>query len=135
MRIIDWSSDVGSSDLPRLNIGGEFQAARADGYYINQRYNDLKSAVFAWYESENHRYNLLTNAVFNKPTSTENGSILNDTLFRDPDRGPSDAESTRLRGTRDERPRHRSEEHTSELQSLMRSSYAVFCLYNKKTQY
>src|SRR3546814_6065188 len=28
---------------------------------------------------------------------------------------------------------HRSEEHTSELQSLMRISYAVFCLQNKKT--
>src|SRR3546814_4229001 len=28
---------------------------------------------------------------------------------------------------------HRSEEHTSELQSLMRISYAVFCLKNKKT--
>src|SRR3546814_20814622 len=27
--------------------------------------------------------------------------------------------------------RSRSEEHTSELQSLMRSSYAVFCLKNK----
>src|SRR3546814_4049266 len=27
----------------------------------------------------------------------------------------------------------RSEEHTSELQSLMRISYAVFCLTNKKT--
>src|SRR3546814_10619869 len=27
----------------------------------------------------------------------------------------------------------RSEEHTSELQSLMRISYAVFCLQNKKT--
>src|SRR3546814_6128107 len=27
---------------------------------------------------------------------------------------------------------HRSEEHTSELQSLMRSSYAVFCLKKKK---
>src|SRR3546814_6817399 len=26
---------------------------------------------------------------------------------------------------------HRSEEHTSELQSLMRNSYAVFCLKNK----
>src|SRR3546814_4835892 len=26
---------------------------------------------------------------------------------------------------------HRSEEHTSELQSLMRISYAVFCLKNK----
>src|SRR3546814_6219312 len=28
---------------------------------------------------------------------------------------------------------HRSEEHTSELQSLMRISYAVFCLQKKKT--
>src|SRR3546814_8717984 len=28
--------------------------------------------------------------------------------------------------------RPRSEEHTSELQSLMRSSYAVFCLINKQ---
>src|SRR3546814_9174432 len=30
-----------------------------------------------------------------------------------------------------EQRRARSEEHTSELQSLMRSSYAVFCLTNK----
>src|SRR3546814_2304000 len=30
------------------------------------------------------------------------------------------------------RHRHRSEEHTSELQSLMRISYAVFCLKKKK---
>src|SRR3546814_8323494 len=29
----------------------------------------------------------------------------------------------------------RSEEHTSELQSLMRISYAVLCLQNKKTHY
>src|SRR3546814_10496202 len=29
---------------------------------------------------------------------------------------------------------HRSEEHTSELQSLMRKSYAVFCLKKKKQQ-
>src|SRR3546814_7094254 len=34
----------------------------------------------------------------------------------------------RARGGR----RHRSEEHTSELQSLMRISYAVFCLKKKK---
>src|SRR3546814_5196769 len=34
---------------------------------------------------------------------------------------------------RDNRWRHRrSEEHTSELQSLMRTSYAVFCLKKKK---
>src|SRR3546814_10105061 len=35
-------------------------------------------------------------------------------------------------GQRDERLR--SEEHTSELQSLMRISYAVFCLNKKKKQ-
>src|SRR3546814_9569710 len=29
----------------------------------------------------------------------------------------------------------RSEEHTSELQSLMRSSYAVFCLNKKRSQW
>src|SRR3546814_4062220 len=32
------------------------------------------------------------------------------------------------------RPHGRSEEHTSELQSLMRISYAVFCLKKKNTQ-
>src|SRR3546814_6603215 len=31
-------------------------------------------------------------------------------------------------------PRQRSEEHTSELQSLMRTSYAVFCLKKKQRQ-
>src|SRR3546814_3181992 len=31
-------------------------------------------------------------------------------------------------------PGERSEEHTSELQSLMRISYAVFCLKKKKNQ-
>src|SRR3546814_5973864 len=34
---------------------------------------------------------------------------------------------------RTDRPVRRSEEHTSELQSLMRISYAVFCLKKKKT--
>src|SRR3546814_4498707 len=46
-----------------------------------------------------------------------------------------------LLAARDEALRHhhaittRSEEHTSELQSLMRISYAVFCLKKKKKQY
>src|SRR3546814_5251794 len=31
--------------------------------------------------------------------------------------------------------RHRSEEHTSELQSLMRISYAVFCLKTKNNKH
>src|SRR3546814_7453239 len=37
-------------------------------------------------------------------------------------------------GDRRESPARRSEEHTSELQSLMRISYAVFCLKKKKKQ-
>src|SRR3546814_9190945 len=43
----------------------------------------------------------------------------------------------RLGGGRDQdrgAAQERSEEHTSELQSLMRISYAVFCLKKKKTQ-
>src|SRR3546814_6636696 len=35
-------------------------------------------------------------------------------------------------GSCNSRPGSRSEEHTSELQSLMRISYAVFCLKKKK---
>src|SRR3546814_7362307 len=34
----------------------------------------------------------------------------------------------------DDRLDQRSEEHTSELQSLLRTSYAVFCLKKKKTK-
>src|SRR3546814_4366971 len=46
-------------------------------------------------------------------------------------RGVSYRRSGRLAVGAD-RARHRSEEHTSELQSLMRISYAVFCLKKKK---
>src|SRR3546814_8108906 len=44
----------------------------------------------------------------------------------------AEALSVHARGS-DPQPHLRSEEHTSELQSLMRISYAVFCL-KKKTQ-
>src|SRR3546814_947592 len=39
-----------------------------------------------------------------------------------------------VRPGREAVPRKRSEEHTSELQSLMRISYAVFCLKKKRTK-
>src|SRR3546814_6094678 len=42
--------------------------------------------------------------------------------------------STRRTPVRRVLGRLRSEEHTSELQSLMRSSYAVFCLKNRNKQ-
>src|SRR3546814_6828270 len=44
-------------------------------------------------------------------------------------RGPSHRHSGRL----SRRARTRSEEHPSELQSLMRNSYAVFCMTKKKS--
>src|SRR3546814_2960753 len=40
-----------------------------------------------------------------------------------------------MRWTGAARRAHRSEEHTSELQSLMRTSYAVFCLKKKQTKH
>src|SRR3546814_7333224 len=43
-----------------------------------------------------------------------------------------DVEAGRVIGLRPAEGSERSEEHTSELQSLMRSSYAVFCLQKKK---
>src|SRR3546814_2232164 len=51
---------------------------------------------------------------------------------RPPARGARQATAARADLRRPDRPR-RSEEHTSELQSLMRISYAVFCL-KKKTK-
>src|SRR3546814_5779475 len=55
------------------------------------------------------------------------GAMLMMSWFDDPHRGTRDLD---LLGFGDPR----SEEHTSELQSLMRISYAVFCL-NKKTKH
>src|SRR3546814_9623714 len=76
------------------------------------------------------------------PRSTRTDTLFPyTTLFRSPAARRGDAD--RLRGAyrgaaaryrpRDGRPVGRSEEHTSELQSLMRISYAVFCLKKKKT--
>src|SRR3546814_9283818 len=53
-----------------------------------------------------------------------------------PERPGSPRRCVRSAGEQDppaDLPRPRSEEHTSELQSLMRISYAVFCLKKKTT--
>src|SRR3546814_5037273 len=46
-----------------------------------------------------------------------------------------DLQGQMVSGGRRHPPHGRSEEHTSELQSLMRISYAVFCLKKKKETY
>src|SRR3546814_6163301 len=57
-------------------------------------------------------------------------------VYRGPERDGVPAPAGRWRSRRPGAARHRrrqrSEEHTSELQSLMRNSYAVFCLKKKK---
>src|SRR3546814_18840571 len=73
------------------------------------------------------------------PRSTRTDTLFPyPTLFRSARRGrhPDGDDSGRRsqRARRDRRPESspRSEEHTSELQSLMRISYAVFCLKKKR---
>src|SRR3546814_3680502 len=53
---------------------------------------------------------------------------------RGPERSPFDPAMAVLRVSPRYARRGRSEEHTSELQSLMRISYAVFCLKQKKNK-
>src|SRR3546814_2660941 len=71
--------------------------------------------------------NLLGNATKYSPA----GTTIRITLRRDPD-GFEITVADRGNGV-PPAERDRSEEHTSELQSLMRISYAVFCLKKKKT--
>src|SRR3546814_12074291 len=72
------------------------------------------------------------------PRSTRTDTLFPyTTLFRSPDRqhtaarGPSGSREGTGQGALRAVHRTRSEEHTSELQSLMRISYAVFCLKKK----
>src|SRR3546814_3169915 len=72
------------------------------------------------------------------PRSTRTDTLFPyTTLFRSPGRSDRERQRrTRRRavriGDRHSATPRRSEEHTSELQSLMRISYAVFCLKKKK---
>src|SRR3546814_2835678 len=64
------------------------------------------------------------------PRSTRTDTLFPyTTLFRSYGRG---CRANRRAGWRATAAPRRSEEHTSELQSLMRISYAVFCLKKKK---
>src|SRR3546814_8157960 len=87
--------------------------------------------------------------ILRPPRSTRTDTLFPyTTLFRSPHRRSPDSRATGSApgdgGDQHEHrdraggfhvgPRHRSEEHTSELQSLMRISYAVFCLKKKKNK-
>src|SRR3546814_4863073 len=105
MRISDWRSDVCSSDLAR--------AALPSGHLGLHFFGDVGRHFFVMREL--HRVA--------RATLAEAAQLVHIT------------EHVRQRHDRlddlGEHVRLRSEEHTSELQSLMRISYAVFCLKKK----
>src|SRR3546814_8310233 len=106
MRISDWSSDVCSSDLLEERDGLEVGVAAVD---VGRPLPVLAGVV----EVEHRRDGVHPQAV--------------DVQLAEPEEGVGDEEVPHLVATVVER----SEEHTSELQSLMRISYADFCLKNK----
>src|SRR3546814_9733214 len=117
MRISDWSSDVCSSDLVRPDHRRRHLDA-AGAPAIGQRH--LARAERHLVARDGHR---LQQGAADHPLGllVEIGEVV---AFQ-PGRGGGGGRALA-------RMRDRSEEHTSELQSLMRSSYAVFCL--KKTK-
>src|SRR3546814_10726138 len=112
MRISDWSSDVCSSDL-RYGPNGPQGYQRPDGSAGGPGRgaiggpSEVKLVSFSTAETGN-----ATRVAKGNTTYTDSINYLPPNSFA--------------------RARVRSEEHTSELQSLMRISYAVFCLKKKK---
>src|SRR3546814_1135953 len=106
MRISDWSSDVCSSDLPACLI--KFLPGVSVTHPTPAQARAAGAAL-----AQLHR------------------SLADFTLERHNGLGPDEWPRLMRRCGDD----LRSEEHTSELQSLMRISYAVFCLKKKNKQY
>src|SRR3546814_6910099 len=120
MRISDWSSDVCSSDLTS-EVSPAF-------HYMPQWKAGDTSLVFDAFASVSRDEPLLM-AWRDTDLSEAQRGLLDDLLnaMGYLGRAESWVEARRLPASE-----QRSEEHTSELQSLMRSSYAVFCLKKKK---
>ncbi|HEY1023775.1 MAG TPA: putative porin [Sphingobacteriaceae bacterium] len=88
---------------PNWNIGANYFRIGSEGFYRNQRADHLNAALFTWYESNNKRYNLQANAIYNTLKAGENGSVP-DSLLDNTDL-KSNALATRLQSGGDDRPR------------------------------
>src|SRR3546814_7813633 len=115
MRISDWSSDVCSSDLLTTDLSALSENQKQMIPLLIDAARIMDSLF--WYEAYGRRDSLLD--ALDDERSGEAGAIQEYVRIN---YGPWD---------RLDNNRPRPEEHTSELQSLMRISYAVFCLKKK----
>src|SRR3546814_4438603 len=125
MRISDWSSDVCSSDLLTPDQGKAFQVWAVERNSGTTRPLLQVTGAEALRQSLGEDgWDLIKSSEFLNVTLEDAGAAptapTGPVLFQGP--------CINLKG-----PAGRSEEHTSELQSLMRISYAVFCLKKKNT--
>lgn len=66
---------------PNWNVGLNYFRISSEGFYRSQKADHLNAAAFTWYESPNKRYNILANGLFNTIRASENGSVVNDSIF------------------------------------------------------
>src|SRR3546814_4691399 len=111
MRISDWSSDVCSSDLEE----------------DRDRHENAHAEVLRTFDPQD-RMSVQDEVAYGAAANAGHGSEKNET-----DDVHLIARGDQCACNREDHDAERSEEHTSELQSLMRISYAVFCL-KKKTK-
>ncbi|MCL4638398.1 MULTISPECIES: putative porin [Olivibacter] len=115
-----FSAKIGQNIKPNWSVGANFNASLARGFYQNQRYNDIQPAIYTWYESPNLRYNLQSALIFNTLVATENGSILNDSIFRvQPENSNPESFEVRLSQQREQRPRNTWTDHSFFLRQSM----------------
>src|SRR3546814_6739682 len=124
MRISDWSSDLCSSNL-QPDSRAVAQARRPTHV---DRFKQPPRLV-----GGQHR-RLAAPLTMRRPAHRCGGVHRHDLAYHQPVEQPTHAGELLLDAGRAHlaSQRLRSEEHTSELQSLMRISYAVFCLTKKK---
>src|SRR3546814_5543780 len=131
MRISDWSSDVCSSDLWRglrfsglVTIGNSADVEPHEllEYYFDDPQTGAVGLYLEDVKSGRAFFDLLRSPKATKPVVILKGGLSSH------GRTAAASHTGALAGD----DRARSEEHTSELQTLMRNSYAVFCLKKKK---
>src|SRR3546814_3113567 len=136
MRISDWSSDVCSSDLSEMSPPSPSSAL--DVEHADQREQaprgveiDLDLAVETF---DQHLRRLVVQRAARHVDGLDllRGRRADRLIIAVADREIVADRPAKAPEAEDDRFERRSEEHTSELQSLMRNSYAVFCLKKKK---